>query len=88
MKSVVLSLAFLFTGCGMFGDKRPDAADLFNALGRVCEAYQYAPPELRTKNQDIACEQHKRICIDGPVVAPSPAYGNRVVDSGSGGSGQ
>ena len=87
IRPALLLVALSLTSCSLFGGKQPDAADLFNALGQVCEAYQYAPPELRTKNQDIACQQYKRICVDGPIVAPIPAYGNKVVDAGMAGSG-
>ena len=88
IRLALLLAALSLTSCSLFNGKQPDAADLFNALGRVCEAYQYAPPELRTKNQDIACQQYKRICVDGPIVAPPPSYGAKIVDAGSGGSPQ
>jgi hypothetical protein len=92
VKHVLVLLALALTSCGLFGGNRPDAADAYNLAMALCEAYQFAPPKLRTENQDIACRQLKRICLDPslpPLKAPVPAVGNKVVsvDAGVGGAG-
>lgn len=90
MKRLAIIAVLSLTSCGLFSGKPPDAADVYNSLVDICEAYQFAPPELRTENQDIACRQIKRVCVDASkpaLEAPPPAFGNRVVDSGAAGSG-
>jgi hypothetical protein len=71
-------LALCLVACSF---RQPDAADHYNATLAACERYQFAEPSARTRNQDVACRNMKRICIDGPVYAPSPAYGNKIVEA-------
>ncbi len=84
MKSL---LALLLVSCSAM--REPDAADHYLAAMSLCRDYQFAPAEQRTRNQDIACRNLKRVCIDAlqpELHAPIPAYGNRIVDAGPDGS--
>ncbi len=81
-------LALLLAGCSAM--REPDAADAYALALDKCKDYQFAPAEQRTRNQDIACRNLKRVCIDSlqpELHAPIPAYGNRIVDAGPDGAG-
>lgn len=91
VKAVV---ALLFTGavlstpaCALLGANKPpapSAADTYRAAVKACQIYRLLPADKHTREGDAACAELERLCGEASstdiILAPPPAYGNKIVE--------